>query len=364
MRRAQRPTAVRTREDIYAAARAAGLTVDTVERVPVAGGGTALAARMSFDDPWAAARLLFILSDQDASDPTVRAWALEILSDAAAAMGESAGPTISPALRDELARSIHAHVQSFVKFVHEPEETFQSAPVTMQTGAGDCDDHARLVYALAVAGGVPAKLVFFEEPDDSPLPTVLWNLGAGTVPVHVVAQLQDADGTWQWAETTVDADYGEEPHAAVDRLELGAGSDPLAQGIGSWGFVTPGDVASRKDQVSAEVEATDVDVVNCASLDAGTLAAWNLFVASWRSFDSEEPSFFNAGGQARQTTDYVDQLAEWQTRLAAKGCTLTAAPIPAQDTTNPITAITIVAGAAAVVAGALAVREIVKAVRS
>lgn len=356
----------RSANDLIAAAAEAGLRVDAIERVPVAGGGTALSARMSFDDPWAAARLLFILSDQDAANPVVRAWSLEILSDTADAIGESDGPTVSPELRDASARSIWRHVKALIKFVHEPEETFQAADVTMQTRAGDCDDHARLVYALAVAQHIPAKLIFFAEPVDSPLPTVLWSIGGETQPVHVVAQLQDSDGTWQWAETTVDAEYGEEPHDAIDRLGLGAGADPLSHvsGIGTWGFVTAGDVAVRKDQVNAEVEATDVDVVNCTTLDAGTVSAWNLFVASWRDFMNDAPSFFNAGSQARQTSDYVEQIADWQARLKAKGCALSAAPLPVENNTNPITMIQVVAGAAAIVAGALTVREIIKAVRS
>lgn len=222
---------MRTADDLALAAAASGLNVSTLELVPVSGGGTEIAARLTFDDPWAAARLLLQLSEEDASDPTVRAWALDMLRATADAIGEP-GPTVTPELRDATARTIHANVQSLIHFVHEPLETFQSARVTMQTEAGDCDDQARLVYALARAAAVPVELVFFEEDDQ---------------PIHVVARMQDADGIWQWAETTIDADYGEDPHEALARLRLEGGADPFARSMGAPGspthnIATPADV--------------------------------------------------------------------------------------------------------------------------
>lgn len=344
---------MRTRADLQAAAAGAGLVIDAIEAVPVAGGGTALATRMTFTDPWSAADLLFTLAEEDAGDPIVRAWSLEILTATADELGLALGPTITPELRDAYARALHANVQTYVKFVHEPVETFQSARVTMQTGAGDCDDHARLLYALAVAGNLPAKLVFFEQDDQ---------------PVHVVAQLEDADGTWQWAETTIDAAYGEEPHDALARLDgqLDDANNPLshaAQPIaGPWGFVTPGDVQARKDQVAAEIASTDTDAVNCGKLDSGTLSAWNLFVVGWQDFYADAPNLFNAGSQGRQVADYVDQLDTWQSKLTALGCTMSAAPLPKQTDSGIGSTITLVAVAAAVVAGAYAVVEVMKVV--
>ncbi len=269
---------MRTEASLRAAAARAGLRIDSIEAVPVAGGGTELAARMSFDDPWAAARLLFDLSDEDASDPIVRAWSLAILKATAAEIGESAGPTISPRLRDAFARAIHANVQAHVKFVHEPEETFQASRVTMATGAGDCDDHARLVYALATAGHIPAQLVFFEEPDGSALPTILFP--GATQPVHVVAMLEDSGGTWQWAETTIEADYGEEPHEALARLgdELGPDSNPFAQSMGApsgWAnLATPLDVMAYRRMWNPYVVGTANAALACArSLEAQAKAS-------------------------------------------------------------------------------------------
>jgi hypothetical protein len=339
---------MRTAAELHAAAERAGLRITSIEQVPTAGGGSELAAEMAFDDPWAAARLLTDLAEEDASDPVVRAWALEILDAAAAAIGQRSGPTVSPELRDAAAETIHASVADQIRFVHEPKETFQSARVTIESHAGDCDDHARLVYALARVLDIPAELVFFEQQEQ---------------PIHVVARLQDSAGVWQWAETTIAADFGEDPHEALARLNLDAGADPLShmQGIGGpLGFVTAGDVQARKDQVNAQIDSDDADVVNCARLDSGTVSAWNLFVSSWRAFYADEPSFWNAGGQGRQVADYVDQLEKWEAKLKAAGCTVTAAPIPTQSGDATSATIKTVAIAAAVVAGAFAAVEVVR----
>lgn len=380
---------MRTLSDLVAAARAAGLQIESVERVPVAGGGTALSARMTFDDPWAAARLLYILSEEDAGDPVVRAWALAILADAADALGEDVGPTVSPALHDAYNRSVHEHVKRTIKFVHEEIETFQAARVTMQTRAGDCDDHARLVYALVVALTFPAVLVFFEEPDGSPLPTVLWMVGESTQPVHVVCKLQDSDGTWQWAETTIDADYGEEPHDAIERLELGgSGGDPLAHvsGIGAppaVAVVTDADVSALQAIVHQETVDLENSVIAClTTLDASTVETWNEQLAIVDTWLASKPGFFSGIGPGPTLVDYYDQgkaletvlRQNWYPRLSEKCADVPAppGPVPALrlSTDNPdsplgqaseIVKFGIIGGG--VIAGALLLREIVRAVR-
>jgi hypothetical protein len=345
---------MRTAADLEAAAAAAGLTVASSELVPVSGGGTAVATRMQFpdDDPWAAARLLFALADEDASDPVVRAWALDMLRATADELGESDGPTVSPALRDAQARTIHANVKDAIQFVHEPEETFQSARVTMQTAAGDCDDHARLVYALALASDIPARIVFFEKNGQ---------------PIHVVTQLEDADGSWHWAETTIDAAYGEEPHDALARLDgsIAAHQNPFSHaGMGAisgpWGFVTPADVQQRKDELNAVATSIDADVQKCTALDTATISAWNEFLSAWRTFYADEPSIWNAGGQGRQTSDYADQIINWQEKLAPV-CKLSSPMLPAQEDTASV----VKWGAVAVtaVAAAWGVKELVTAYR-
>ena len=88
----------RTTTDLARVAKRAGLQIVNVERVPVAGGApgeTTLASRMRFEDPWAAARLLDALADEDAGDPVVRAWSLDMLRHAIPARTMS-GPTVEP----------------------------------------------------------------------------------------------------------------------------------------------------------------------------------------------------------------------------------------------------------------------------
>lgn len=351
---------MRTAADLADAADRAGLTLDWVEEVPIAGGGTELAGHMTFTDPWAAARLLVDLSEQDASDPFVQAWAYEMLGSTADAIGLPQGPTVTPELRDAVAETIQNNVRDQILFVHEPLEKFQSARTTMRTRQGDCDCHARLVFALARALGIPTEIVFFEGWDETE---------QAMVPVHAVTRLQDSAGNWQWAETTIPAAYGEEPFAALERVgaELAPEQNPFVgvQGIGGMlGFVTPSDVQSRKDELNATVDSIDADVVNCAAkpgsaLDTGTLSAWNEFLATWRTFYAVEVGFFNAGGQARQASDYADQILKWQTKLAAV-CPLTAPQLAAEPVGNVLSAVKLVVVGASIVAVALAVREVAK----
>jgi hypothetical protein len=341
---------MRDRADLEGAAQRAGLTIRQIETLP---DGT-IASRMVFEDPWAAARLLAELTDQDADDPVVRGWALEILGAVADALGESdAGPTLSPELLAAFVRALHYNVQTQIRFRHEKKETFQSARETMRVGAGDCDDHARLLIALARSAGVDAQLVFFDEDDQ---------------PSHAVGLLRDASGWW-WAETTIDARFGEAPLDALGRLQgegVDLGANPFeqgaVQGIGSapWGFVTAGDVRTRKDELNATVESLDADVVHCAALDGATLGAWNEFVASWRTFYGDDPSWWDAGAQGRQAGDYADQILDWQNRLAAV-CKLSAPKLPAQAGPQDLySVVKVVAIAGAVVAGAFALRDVTR----
>ena len=98
---------------------------------------------------------------------------------------------------------IAEYVQTHVEFVREEGEVFQGAAWTLAHGYGDCDDHARVAYALAAAGGLPVRLAFLSH-------------GAGD-PSHVLTQLQ-VDGEWLYAETTLRAELGEHPIDAARRL--------------------------------------------------------------------------------------------------------------------------------------------------
>lgn len=107
---------------------------------------------------------------------------------------------------DEAYRAaVHAFVKAHVRFEPEEGELFQNGGVTLGLGVGDCDDHARLIYALYIAGGLGAQLGFLHR-------------GAGASgPTHAAA-LGCVDGACAWAETTVDARLGEHPLAAAMRL--------------------------------------------------------------------------------------------------------------------------------------------------
>jgi hypothetical protein len=219
------------------------MTVRSVERVPIAGVGELLASRMTFSDPWDAARFLHERAEEDAADPVVRAYALAIVAAVARELGES-GPMMSARLRDAVARALWKNVQTFVRFIEEPKETFQTARVTLMLGSGDCDDHALLLFALARAAGVPVQMLFLDEDDQ---------------PVHVVDRMADSDGSWQWAETTVDAAYGEEPLAAVARLRASGaltGADALSH-TASMGDVAPAGPAATP-AIEGDADPSDV----------------------------------------------------------------------------------------------------------
>jgi hypothetical protein len=355
---------VRPASDVAAqAARAGGLELVGTEVVPF-GGELAVASHWRFRDPWAAARMLAEGAEDDTSDPVVRDWALAILAAVRAELGEP-GPTMTPAVADLFAATIAANVQSAIAFVHERKETFQSARMTMARGAGDCDDHARLVYALAGAGGLPVQLVFLTVPEDG-----------RQVPAHVVTQIGTSAGP-MWAETTIPACFGEHPLDALDRIsaDLPAERNPMAQpprpmplaqvpmGFLGLDFVTPQDVRDRKGELAALVTSIDADVVACAAapgskLPTAKLDAWNQFVAEFRSFMQDDPGVFSAGGQGRLTAEYADRIRAWQLDLDGYGCSSSAPTLPEAKDEPIVGTIKTVAVAAAVVAGVFGLWEV------
>lgn len=290
--------AVRTAASLVDAARRAGMTVEQIDVVPAPVTGTpTISSRLSFDDPWAAAAFLQEQSDEDATDPVVRAWALSILDATARSIGEAPGPSMSGELQDAFAEAIHENVKSHVRFVHEPEETFQSARVTMSAGAGDCDDHAKLVYALARAGGLQAQLRFFEQDDQ---------------PIHVVAAIQGSDGDFHWAETTLDACYGEHPLSALERTSLGDESNPFVGMRGMGDVATPGDVLAYRSMWDPYVMGIVRALMACggafAQASAGqtpaTPIAQNVFVVPP---DSQTLGIYAASLEG----DSAQLLAQW-----------------------------------------------------
>ena len=349
---------------VAACERAGGIEVADADTVTI-DGRDYVCCRLVFSDPWAAARLLFELAQDDAADPWVRTWALSIVDHVVQAMGLPPGPQLPPEVADAIAVAIQQSVQQAIRFVHEPKETFQGARVTMALGYGDCDDHARLVYALARAAGLPATICFFEKDGQ---------------PVHVVAKIGTTEGL-AWAETTLDADFGEHPLEAYDRLagDLPPQWNPLAQPAGAGAlervsmgflgleFVTPQDVRDYKGELNASVTSLDADVVACvkadpagSKIDTPTLDAWNQFVAEWRSFAADDPGLFSAGAQGRLANNYAQLILQWQDRITAAGCTLSAPKVVLPPDDPVVGTVKTVAIAAGVIAGAFALWEVSK----
>ena len=335
----------RTVDDLARAALAAGAVLTSTEAIRLRDGSTTLGGHFAFEDPWAAARLLAILSEEDAADPIVRAWGRSILQATADELGTSPD---DPTILDAFAEAVHANVQNQIRFAPEEGERFQSARATMIEGVGDCDCHARLVHALARSQGIGSALRFFE---------------ADGEPVHAVAALQTHTGP-QWAETTIAAAFGEHPQLAYRRLGLDQTNARPDIGFLGLDFVTPSDVATRKAELDGYVTATDADVARCASLDASTRAAWGSFVQGWRAFMADAPGWINSGAQGRQAAEYATTIRDWQQKLAPL-CGSSSAPLvpqaPEDQTVSLLKTGAIVAG---VVAGAVVVVKVIDLVTS
>lgn len=192
---APRPDVIAESGDVWCTERdmrecAAGLG-DVVKSITTPEGRPCIVVRMRGDvvtAAWNAAVFLGRLADVDAQDP-------EILECAQAIRAEWPSDL-------ECAAACHAFVQQAVMFVREPGERFVSARETLRSGQGDCDDSARLCYALARACGLKARLAFL---------VVLEQ------PAHVFCEI-GADGAYFPAEATIDAAFGEHPIDAGRRL--------------------------------------------------------------------------------------------------------------------------------------------------
>lgn len=150
------------------------------------------------NDNACAIRFVNLAAQHDASDPEVRTLALSL---------RRAHP--SPRAH---AIAIHDFVKAAVVFVRELREVFQHTLYTLRMRAGDCDDHARVVAALAFAGGLKARIEGLKN-------------SRGNI-AHAAPQIFES-GAWHWAETTVNAAYGEHPKDAARRLKVTNRTDVL-----------------------------------------------------------------------------------------------------------------------------------------
>ncbi len=174
------------------AARRAGCRLRSLRRK-----GPRLVGELACDDGWAAARLLLALAEEDARTPGARALAAQIRG------GQD---------DETFARALHAYVKEHVRFEPEEGEVFQSGAFTLTNGVGDCDCHFRLLYGLAHAGGLPGALGVLHRGQSAPADK--------QGPAHAAVILCPRGQPCAWAETTVDAEYGESPNDAAARLGL------------------------------------------------------------------------------------------------------------------------------------------------
>jgi hypothetical protein len=331
----------RTPDDLARAAAAAGAVLLSHELVQRRDGSWTVAGEFGFDDPWAAARLLCILAEEDGVDPEpiVRDWADAIVSQVAEQTGLRPG---SADFCDAYLEAVHASVQRFIRFEPEEGERFQSADTTLIEGVGDCDCQARLVHALARAAGCASELRFFEQDGE---------------PVHAVAALYTSAAP-VWAETTIGAAFGEHPQDAYRRL--GLDQENARPDIGFLGieFVTPDNVAARKAELDAYVTATDTDVTACTALDASTRAAWGSFVIGWKAFMDDKPGWLDSGAQGRQAAEYADAIRQWQAKLAPVCTTISVPTVPLVAADESISLLKTVAVVVGLVAGAVVVVKV------
>ena len=289
----------RTPDDLARAAAAAGAVLLSHELVQRADGSWTLAGRFGFDDPWAAARLLCILAEEDAEEPAVQEWSRSILEEVADAYGTRVD---DPTILDAFAAAVHANVQSWIRFAPEEGERFQSASTTMIEGVGDCDCHARLAHALMRAQGGDSEIRFFESDGE---------------PVHAVSAFGTSQGPL-WAETTIGAAFGEHPQDAYRRLGLDRTNARPDIGAGP----THDDVVALQTRLQDLSLATALAVEACPALPAAQRNAWTVLAGQLLTFVSADPGVVDYDlGQQLAT-----ELTNVATELQAAGCT---APIPA-----------------------------------
>ncbi len=186
-----------------AAARAAcivrGVKVDAAKI------GAPVRVRSDIDcgDGWGGGRLLLALAVEDARTPGAHRLASELRA--------------STAGDEDFARAVHAFVRERVRFERERVEEFETGGYTLELGAGDCDAHFRLVYAILEAGGLHSGLALLHH-------------GDGSGPAHAVAVVQ-LGGVWTWVETTVAAHFGEPPNDAARRLHLTTDRTDIAKEV-------------------------------------------------------------------------------------------------------------------------------------
>jgi hypothetical protein len=156
------------------------------------------------------------------------------------------------------ARAIFQWVRSNIRYVNDPIgiETVQSPEITLRLKAGDCDDHAVLVAALAMSIGIPARIVVIGSDADHF--------------EHVFAELK-TDRSWQPADTTRTVPYGTAaPYLGAKKIFEFSESE----GLGMTGYdpLPSVDAATMESAVTDSVLATLIDGWNTGKINRADVA--------------------------------------------------------------------------------------------
>ena len=231
----------------------------------------------------------------------------------------------------------------------------------MAIGAGDCDDHARLVKALGLAANIPAELCFCDERNVYVCEDELEKRHGAPEPVHVTAKLAG-----EWAETTIAADFGEDPYEALDRLELETGENPMAHAPELGALSSESYAANLQNIIAPQMTRLALVVERCTGLDVATRATWDVLAARCLAFASQDPAVANP----EEGKGILADLNGFRSTLAGKGCDVSSVPTvtaplapltPASTGAQALDLAKIALVAGAVIAAALAVREVAKA---
>jgi hypothetical protein len=133
-------------------------------------------------------------------------------------------------------------------------------------------------------------------------------------------------------------------------------------------FITPDDVRDYRGRLDAVISATDTKVTtSCPGLDQGTREGWSKFVAAWREFLKEEPSWLHALAQYETTEAYEQDMSRWQDMISKASCLLPTPRVvpgsnegPSSPPSSLESTLRTVAIAGAVVAVALGVKAVLR----
>lgn len=123
----------------------------------------------------------------------------------------------------QVAAALYSWVQENIRYLNDPfnVETIQAPEVTLEVGAGDCDDHSALMAALAMSVGIPARFqVVGMDPDAF---------------MHIYPEL-NIGGRWLPADTTESYGFGVMPVEFPSQKTYSLGGSLMLQSAAGVGL--------------------------------------------------------------------------------------------------------------------------------